>query len=189
MIEVLEQLDKADVFQVPLEDLRPNPWNPNEMEEKAWVALGESIRRYGIHLQPLVVRPRGNGGFQIIDGEHRYRWACEMGLPTVSVVVVEVSDSDAKKLTQILNRTRGEDNPVKLKELLDSLLVDLSPREVIEGLPIDSEGELGHILDELEKEIMSEHHQGTDQKDSSEPEEDPEEDEAKNRCPMCGFEF
>lgn len=187
MLELLEKIEKAEVYQLPLEKISPNSWNPNEMQEKAWVALGESIRKYGIHLQPLVVRPLENECFQIIDGEHRYRWACEMGLPAVSVVIVDAGDNDAKKLTQILNRTRGEDNPVKLKELLDSLLVDLSPREVIEGLPIDSEGELGHILDELEKEIMSDYDPPAEA--SAEEDDTDEEKEPQHRCPMCGFEF
>lgn len=158
MREILEELAKAETYLVPTEKLRPNPWNPNEMPEKAWNALGQSIVKYGIHLQPIVVRPRGgDDNFQIIDGEHRFKWAQEMGITSVSVVIVDVDDYDAKKLTQILNRTRGDDNPVKLKELLDSLLVDHAPEEVIEGMAIASKEELGYLLADLEREIMSDY--------------------------------
>ena len=148
--------DKSDVYIIPVEQLKPNPWNPNEMGETAWQALGQSIVKHGIHLQPLVVRPHGDG-FQIIDGEHRYKWACEMGIPSVSAVVADVDDFQAKKLTQILNRVRGEDNPIQLKELLDSLLVDHTPDEVIEGMAIANEQELNHLLADLEKQIMSDY--------------------------------
>lgn len=187
MQKILEKIEKAEIYILPVEKLEPNPWNPNEMGETAYRALGESIRRYGIHIQPLVVRPVGEK-FQIIDGYHRYCWADEMGLPAVSAVVVEVSDFDAKKLTQILNRTRGEDNPVFLKKLLDSLLAEGTPDEVIEGLPFASEGELNHVLEDLEKQITSDFatKEGSENPENSDSEKDTEK---KHRCPACGFEF
>ena len=181
--QILEDLAKAEIYIVPLEKLKPNPWNPNEMGETAWKALGESIVKYGIHLQPLVVRPRGEG-FQIIDGEHRYKWACEMGLPSVSAVVIDIDDFNARKLTQILNRTRGEDNPVALKELLDSLLADHDAENVIEGMAIASEQDLDNILADLERQISNDF--GLPEDDKTGELGDPEE---MHTCPNCGHKF
>lgn len=140
---------------LPIEQLKPNTWNPNRMSPTAWQALGESITQYGPNLVPLVVRPYGDM-FQILDGEHRYKWAKELGITELSVVIVDVDDFNAKKLGQILNRTRGADDPVKLKELIDSLLVDNDPEELIKGLPIASPAELDQILNDLDKQIMAE---------------------------------
>jgi len=184
MDSILEELKQAEVYRVPVEKLKPNSWNPNEMGETAWKALGQSITKYGIHLQPIVVRPWGEDVYQIIDGEHRYKWAYEMGIKEVSIVVIDVDDFDAKKLTQILNRTRGEDNPVALKELLDSLLVDHSPDEVIEGLAIADETELNHILQDLEETIMSDYDLGGGDNPESESME-----EIPNECPKCGHRW
>ena len=173
-------LNDLETIRIPLEDLSPNPWNPNEMDEKRWEALGQSIEQYGIDLQPLVVRQRGDH-YQIIDGEHRYRWAQELKIKQLPAIVVEVDDVNAKKMTQILNRTRGEDNPVKLKELLDSLLVEIEANELINGLPIETEAELNYLLADLEKQVTQEY-------DLPDEEEMGAEDEATNKkCPNCGF--
>ena len=187
MQEIIEELKQADAVIIPVEKLKPNPWNPNEMDETTWTALGQSIVKYGIHLQPLVVRAVGEK-FQIIDGEHRYKWACEMGITQVSAIIVDVDDYNAKKLTQILNRTRGEDNPVQLKELLDSLLVDHDPIDVIEGMAIASEADLDRMLKDLEKEVMSDYDISGENERSTQ-EIDAESFEFYHKCPKCGFEF
>lgn len=72
-------------------------------------------------LGALVVRPRENY-FEVVDGEHRWRIARELGLAEVPCLVVNLSDTEAKLKTLQLNGLRGENDP----ELLARLLLDLS---------------------------------------------------------------
>ena len=178
---------------IPIEDLKENPWNPNQMSTKAWEALGESISEFG-EIDALIVRSHGDG-FQIIDGAHRYRWAKERGIEELPCDVVEVSDSQAKRLTQILNRTRGEDDPAKLKELLDSLISEIGADEAISGMAIADVDELDELLKDLESEIDerlgfgSGEGIGDDIPDDNKDIDEEELKKTKHKCPECGYEW
>jgi hypothetical protein len=112
-----------------------------------------------------------------------------MGLKEVSAIVIDADDFTAKKLTQILNRTRGEDNPVQLKELLDSLLVDHSPDEVIEGMAIANSRELDYLLQKLEDEIAVTGFDWNTFESAEEPTHDTEGNERQIECPECGHKW
>src|SRR4051812_11413932 len=92
---------RADVVWVGRDALIPNPWNPNKMNAFMYSKALESIQLYGF-LDPLLVRPFGNGVYQIIDGEHRWRAACDLGQSSFPCVVRECDDATAKKLTIVL---------------------------------------------------------------------------------------
>ena len=55
----------------------PNPWNPNRMTTEMYAKALESISEFGM-IDPLLCREMGDH-YQIIDGEHRYRAACDLG--------------------------------------------------------------------------------------------------------------
>jgi len=100
--------------------LRPNPWNPNVQSKASFEKLTESIRRFGFS-QRVVVRPF-EGGYQIIDGEHRWRAAQTLRMTEVPAVDVgDVSDETAKQLTIIFNELSGSPDQVRLAELLRDL--------------------------------------------------------------------
>lgn len=140
---------------IQLDDLVENTWNPNQMSPSQWDALGESFQEFSA-IDPLTVRKHPDkDGYQIIDGAHRYRKAKEMGLLDLPCDVIEVSDTQAKRLTQILNRTRGQDDPVKLKELLDSLVSEVGVEQTISGMAIADEEALNTVLSELKGKIES----------------------------------
>jgi hypothetical protein len=61
------------------------------------------------------------------------------------VVVVELSDAQARLLAQVLNRTRGKDDPVALERLLEELLMSVSPAGAAAFLP-EAEATLERIL-------------------------------------------
>jgi len=83
---------KTTVKQVVLADLHPFPNNPFSVREDA--ELQESIQEYGV-ITPLVVRPRTEGGYEIVSGHSRHA-ACEAaGIAKVPAVVREMDDSTA----------------------------------------------------------------------------------------------
>lgn len=136
-------LSADDVVMVPVAKLRPNPWNPNRMDEAALEAERESIDEHGF-IVPVHVRRRGKTLFELIDGEHRWRVAKERELEAIPAVVLDVDDATAKRLTIILNDTRGEADPVALGALLNDL-----QRELGEGFAAGMRyepAELRHLL-------------------------------------------
>jgi ParB family chromosome partitioning protein len=100
---------------VPIEFIRPNPFNPRKtFRDEELDELAASIREKGI-IQPLVVRPaRGvEGAYEIIAGERRWRASQRAGLNEVPVVVVEVNDKEALELAIIENVQRADLNPLE----------------------------------------------------------------------------
>lgn len=86
--------------------------------------LAQSIRANGI-LQPLVVKPDGNG-FELIAGERRLRAAKKLGLKEVPVIVRDVNDKDQLFLSLIENLQREDINPIDEAEGYRKLIEDFS---------------------------------------------------------------
>ncbi len=95
------------VIEVAVERLQPNPYQPREdMSAESLAELAESIQAQGI-LQPLVVRPAGEG-YEIIIGERRWRAAQQSELETVPCIVQEVTNEQALELALIENLQRDD---------------------------------------------------------------------------------
>lgn len=134
-----------EVLHVPVEKVHPNEHNPNRMTDKVMQAARESIERYGM-IDPIVVRSKGRGRYEIIDGEHRHRACVDLGHTTVPLIVVKANDSEAKKLTILLNDIKGRHDPDMLGSLLAELKVELDADEFMLALPYD-ESELSDLLE------------------------------------------
>ncbi|MCL6569879.1 MAG: ParB/RepB/Spo0J family partition protein, partial [Meiothermus silvanus] len=93
---------------LPLEDLVPQAQPRRRFE--GLEALAESIREQGV-LQPLLVRPLGDGRYALVAGERRYRAARMAGLSEVPVRVVELSEKEARLLALVENLQREDLNP------------------------------------------------------------------------------
>ena len=77
----------AELLHLPVEAIHPNPRQPRKrFEPEATAGLAASIRQQGV-LQPVVVRPRHEGGYELIAGERRWRAARDAGAETVPAVV------------------------------------------------------------------------------------------------------
>lgn len=73
--------------ELPLSAIRANPHQPrNRFDEDALVSLAASIREVGV-LQPVLVRPLGDGEYELIAGERRWRAAKRVGLASIPAVV------------------------------------------------------------------------------------------------------
>jgi len=98
---------------VPIEFVSPNPRNPRRnFSETDLADLAQSIREHGI-VQPVVVRPSGDGRYEIIAGERRWRAAQRAELMEIPVIIREVDDRVALELAIIENVQRADLNPVE----------------------------------------------------------------------------
>ena len=105
--------DSAGVTLIRAMDIEPNPKQARRRFEREQLEeLAASISRHGI-LQPIVVRSKPNGFYEIIAGERRWRASKLLGLTEVPVIVKEVSEGDAAELSLIENLQRENLNPVE----------------------------------------------------------------------------
>jgi ParB family chromosome partitioning protein len=97
---------------VAVDRITPSPFQPRRTFDEAKLEeLAASIRHQGI-IQPLVVRPQGEG-FELIAGERRWRAAMRAGLSRVPVVIRNASDHEALQLALVENLQREDLNPIE----------------------------------------------------------------------------
>lgn len=119
---VLATYGDKSVFSCGIEKLTPQKGQPRRhFDTQALDDLAQSLREHGL-LEPLVVRKSGEGLFEIIAGERRWRAAQRAGLKEVLVVVKDVSPKAAFELAIIENVQREDLNPVELAEALGRLV-------------------------------------------------------------------
>ena len=104
---------QADLAHIPVDAVHPNPRQPRrKIDGETVSALASSIREEGI-VQPVLVRPRAAGGWELIAGERRWRAAREAGLKTVPAVVRNADDRDSLLLALVENVAREQLTPVE----------------------------------------------------------------------------
>ena len=82
----------SELLHLPVDAIHPNPRQPRKrFEPEATAGLALSLRHQGV-LQPVVVRPRSAGGYELVAGERRWRAAREAGLETLPALVRETDD-------------------------------------------------------------------------------------------------
>ncbi|MBW7571827.1 ParB/RepB/Spo0J family partition protein [Caproiciproducens faecalis] len=93
--ETREDAKREKVTDMPLSELHPFPDHPFQVrDDDSMKETVESIKEYGV-LVPAIVRPRADGGYELISG-HRRKHACELaGLPTMPVIVRDLDDDAA----------------------------------------------------------------------------------------------
>jgi len=91
--------------------------DPEELRQ-----LADSIRQVGI-LQPIILRPIGNGEYEVVVGERRFAAAKELGFKTIRAIIREYSDEEVVELNLIENIQRAELSAVEkgrcCKELME----------------------------------------------------------------------
>jgi len=101
------------VSSLAISEVEPNADQPRrEFGPEALSELAESIRSHGV-VQPIIVRPRANGRYQIVAGERRWRAARIAGLSEIPVVVRELDDGAALELALVENLIREDLNPIE----------------------------------------------------------------------------
>jgi ParB family chromosome partitioning protein len=111
--EVLIGSAEPELARIPVDQIHPNPNQPRqEFDREAVSGLAESIRAQGL-IQPVVVRPRVQGGYELIAGERRWRASREAGVATVPAVVREADDRETLLLGLVENVAREDLSPVE----------------------------------------------------------------------------
>lgn len=157
MGEARHHMDGLATTEIDYGLISPNPWNPNKQSDRAFQAEVESISTHGF-IDPILIRKLGKG-YQIIDGEHRWRAFGQVVTEGVAAagnlqrliasnvipaIVLDVTEAEAKKLTIIMNETRGAANVTDLSYLLADLLPHYGA-ELITGLPYTPEQLSGYL--------------------------------------------
>ena len=110
--------------EVSIAALHPNPRQPRtRFEEGPLAELTESVRQNGV-LQPLLVRPRPAGGYEIVAGERRYRAALRVGLKQLPIVVRQLTDEETLALALIENLIRADIGPLETARAFQRLMED-----------------------------------------------------------------
>ena len=108
----LEESSNSAV-RLKLMDIEPNREQPRKQFDETLLAeLADSIAQHGV-IQPLVVRPLKDGGYQLVAGERRWRAARMAGLYEVPVVIKELTDEETIELAMVENLQREDLNPLE----------------------------------------------------------------------------
>lgn len=110
---------------IAIEEVLPSDAQPRQLfEEDGIEELAASIKTHGI-LQPIVVRQRGPGQFEIVAGERRWRAAQRAGLKEIEAVVTEVAEEDTLTLALVENIQRRDLNAIEEAEAYQRLHKEL----------------------------------------------------------------
>ena len=97
-----------ELANLPVDQIHANPRQPRQrIDSESTAGLAESIRAQGL-VQPVLVRPREEGGYELIAGERRWRAAQEAGVEAVPAVVREADDRDTLRLGLVENVAREQ---------------------------------------------------------------------------------
>ncbi len=111
--ELYQDSEKSGSVTLRVSELEPNSAQARKKFDRVLLSeLAQSISLHGV-IQPLVVRKKDNGFYEIIAGERRWR-ACKMaGIAEVPVIILDVEDKEAAEISLIENLQRENLNPVE----------------------------------------------------------------------------
>jgi ParB family chromosome partitioning protein len=116
---------ESELRELPVEMIVPNPNQPRRsFEEEALNALAGSLAERGV-LQPVLVRARPGGTYELIAGERRWRAAQIAGLSEIPALVRARDDAAALELAVIENMAREDLNPVEEARACEALVEEL----------------------------------------------------------------
>jgi len=116
----------SELRELPVNQIKPNSYQPRaHFDEESLASLAASIAELGV-LQPVLVRPAGEGGaeFELIAGERRWRAAKRAGLQTVPALVREVTDTTSLEQALVENLHREDLNPLEEAAAYQQLIED-----------------------------------------------------------------
>jgi ParB family chromosome partitioning protein len=122
--EQLAEVVGATYAELPVDRIAANPRQPREVfDEEAMAELVASIAEVGL-LQPVVVRPGGPDGYELVMGERRWRAAKEAGLVHIPAIIRNTGDEDLLRDALLENLHRAQLNPLEEAAAYSQLLED-----------------------------------------------------------------
>ncbi len=107
--------------EVPIDAVKRGRYQPRrDFNEEGLKEMAASIMAQGV-LQPIVVRPLAQGGYELIAGERRWRAALRAGMKTIPAVIKEATDEQASAMTLVENIQREDLKPLEEAAALDRL--------------------------------------------------------------------
>ncbi len=133
---------------IPLDELRPNEFNPNRQTDEEFRQNVEEVRRLNGLPKPIVVR-QTKAGLEIVDGEYGWRTAKEAGLTEVPCVIIDADKFEAMRQCYKRNH-HGRDSRVKRGKMFLQMMEErgLSERALAKEMDI-SAGTISNDLDYL----------------------------------------
>lgn len=112
----------SSINEIELSLIKPNPDQPRqEFDPEALGELASSIKELGI-IQPITLRQMGDGTYQIISGERRYRASLQAGLAAIPAYVRTVEDETVMEMALIENIQREDLNPIEIALTFQKLI-------------------------------------------------------------------
>lgn len=122
MSNSIEESSASGAVKLSINEIEPNKSQPRKsFDEKALSELADSIAEHGI-IQPLLVRPMAEGGYQIVAGERRWRASRLAGLTEIPVVIKDLTDRETMEIALIENLQREDLNPIEEAEGIELLI-------------------------------------------------------------------
>ena len=126
LVSPLEFENKSGVEKIAIEQLSASPYQPRmNFDEDALNTLAASIKEKGI-LQPLLVRQKLSGEYEIIAGERRYRAALKAGLKEIPAIIKDFTDKEVLEVALIENIQRENLSAIEEAESLEHLIKSFS---------------------------------------------------------------
>jgi ParB family chromosome partitioning protein len=123
-LKQIQNQSRDELHDLPLDVIRPGRFQPRSVfDEDKLAELADSIRAQGV-VQPVVVRPVGEGVYELIAGERRWRAAQIAGIDTIPSVVRDVPDEVSVAMALIENIQREDLNPLEEATALRRLIDD-----------------------------------------------------------------
>ncbi|WP_372494139.1 ParB/RepB/Spo0J family partition protein [Fuchsiella alkaliacetigena] len=125
---------QGEVKMVEVEEIKPNPYQPREgFDKKLLEELSVSIREHGL-IQPVTLRKKGDGGYQLVAGERRWKGAKLAGLESIPAIIQDYNEQQMMEVALIENLQREDLNPIEEAKAYQKLIdeFDLIQAEVAE---------------------------------------------------------
>jgi len=117
--------ERGELREVPVDSISPNPRQPRRrFDEQSLKALADSLGERGV-LQPVLVRPKPDGTYELVAGERRWRAAQIAGLERIPALVRARDDAETLELALIENMAREDLNPVEEARACAALVEEL----------------------------------------------------------------
>ncbi|HSZ06778.1 MAG TPA: ParB/RepB/Spo0J family partition protein [Solirubrobacteraceae bacterium] len=116
---------EEELRELPIELISPNPKQPRRrFDEDALQLLAGSLGERGV-LQPVLVRPKAGGTYELVAGERRWRAARIAGLQSIPAIVREREDAQALEAALVENMAREDLNPIEEARACAALVEEL----------------------------------------------------------------
>ena len=139
-----------EIISIAIDAIRPNRYQPRKnFKDEKLQELADSIGQKGI-LQPMLVRPLGEDGFELLAGERRWRAAKMAGLKIIPAIIKDTHDADALEVSLIENLQRDDLNALEearaYKRMMDEFGLDIEKVSKVTGRASSSVSNMLRLL-------------------------------------------